>query len=127
MTALEVGRQLVTLSREGRNMEVFDQLYAEDVTTSEASDWPTFPKETRGVEIVRRKNRWFSDNFVVHRLEVEGPWPNGEQFIVLFRLEVTEKATARKMQIASAGLYTVARGKVVREQLFYELGGSQCW
>ncbi len=108
-------------------MEVFDQLYAEDVSTSEAADWPTFPKETRGIEIVRQKNRWWSENFAVQRLEVEGPWPNGEQFIVLFRLEVTEKATARKIPITSAVLYTVARGKVVREQCFYELGGSQSW
>ncbi|MCI0355218.1 MAG: nuclear transport factor 2 family protein [Acidobacteria bacterium] len=69
---------------------------------------------------MREKNRWWSDNFVVHNLEVEGPFPNGNQFIILWRLDATCKATGKRMQIASAGLYAVAQGKVVREQFFYE-------
>ena len=125
MTAIEVGRQLVALSRAGRSMDIFNQLYAADVTTSEAADWPTFPKETRGIEVVREKNRWWYENFVMHSMEVEGPFPNGDQFIVLFRMDMTEKATSRRMQVASAGLYTVAGGKVAREQFFYDWGGSQ--
>ncbi|MGH9556462.1 MAG: nuclear transport factor 2 family protein [Terriglobales bacterium] len=120
MTALEVGRQLVALSREGRSTEIFDRLYAEDVTTSNAADWPTFPRETRGIQTVREMNRWWSENFEVHSMEVEGPLPNGGQFIVLWRLEAIHKVTGKKMSIVSAGLYTVAQGKVVREQFFYE-------
>ena len=125
MTALEVGKQLVALIRAGRSMDVFNQLYAQDVTTSEATDWPTFPRETRGIEVVREKNRWWYENFEMHSMEVEGPFPNGDQFIALFRMDMTEKATSKRIRLTSAGLYTVARSKVVREQFFYELGGSQ--
>ncbi|MGH9603998.1 MAG: nuclear transport factor 2 family protein [Terriglobales bacterium] len=120
ITALEIGMQLVALGREGRFMEIFDRLYADDVTTCEAADWPTFPRETRGIQTVRAKSRWWAENFVDQRLEVEGPFPNGDQFIVLWRVEATHKTTGEKLNVTSAGLYTVAHDKVVREQFFYK-------
>lgn len=119
MTTLEVGKELVSLTRGGKPIY---KLYAEDVTSIEAAEWAGFPREMRGLEAVREKVQWWAENNEVHSLEVEGPLPNGDQFIVLFRLDATQKPTGARMSITSAGLYTVAKGKVVREEFFYEMG-----
>jgi ketosteroid isomerase-like protein len=62
------------------------------------------------------------DTHEVHAAAVEGPWPNGDRFIVRFTYDVTNKPSGRRMQMDETALFTVQNGKIVREEFFYTGG-----
>jgi hypothetical protein len=80
-------------------------------------------RTVKGLEGVRGKNQWWSDNHIVHKAEVNGPYPHGDdRFAVRFAFDITNKQTNKRMNMDEVAVYTVANGKVVREEFFYEGG-----
>lgn len=69
-----------------------------------------------------RKSKFFLDNNEVHKLEVFGPYPTDDRFAVRFVLEVTFKPSGQRRAIDEVGLFTVAKGKITREEFFYPVG-----
>ena len=122
MNAFEVGKKLVELCKQGQNDAAMQTLYSPDIVSVEAAEMPGLPREIRGIQGVAQKGQWWSENHVVHAQEVEGPWPHGDRFIVRFKYDVTNKPTNHRFQMDEVGLYTVADGKVVREEYFYPTG-----
>jgi len=122
MTAQEIGNQLVALCREGKNLEAIETLYAPGVVSVEAMSSPEMPAEMAGLEAITGKNKWWMDNHEVHDAMCEGPFPHGDRFIVRFKYDVTHKPSGRRMQLDEMGLYTVADGKIVKEEFFYSMG-----
>jgi ketosteroid isomerase-like protein len=122
MTTLEVGNKLVELCKQGKNAEVMDTLYAPDIVSVEAAAMKDFPAETRGREGVLAKGKWWNDNHTVHSATCEGPWPNGDRFIVRFSYDVTNKPSSKRFRMDETALYTVKNGKIVREEFFYVTG-----
>lgn len=122
MSAAEVGRKLVELCREGRNIDAINDLYADDVVSVEAMDPPEGEREVHGVEAVRAKNQWWSANNEVHDASVSGPFPHGDdRFAVHYTFEVTFKPTGERFPMEEIGVYSVEDGKVVREEFFYAM------
>lgn len=122
MSALEIGKKMVALCRQGKNLESVDTLYGENVESIEAVAMPGMDRVAKGIEAVRGKNTWWVDNHEVHSHESEGPYPHGEgRFAVHFRYDVTNKPSGNRMQLDEIGLYTVEDGKIVREEFFYEM------
>jgi hypothetical protein len=74
----------------------------------------------KGREAVEGKGKWWYANNEVHKIEVEGPYVHGDQFVVRFKMEVTPKGKSR-MSLDEVGLYTVHNGKIVEERFF--IGG----
>jgi len=122
MTAIEIANQLVALCRQGKNAEA-KAMYAEDAVSVEAMALPGAPAETRGLAGIRAKGEWWSANHAIHSAVVAGPWPLGDRFIIGFKFDVTVKASGHRMTMEEMGLYTVAGGKIVREEYFYSGGG----
>lgn len=126
MNTSEVAENLVRLCRDGKNMEAIDALYAPDAVSEEAMDVPGGPDRViKGVEGIRAKNQWWFDNNEIHSHSVGGPFPNGDDFAVIFNYDVTAKAgpmAGQRMSMEEVGLYTVKDGKVVRERFFYSMG-----
>jgi hypothetical protein len=110
MDTLEIGKKLVELCREGKNEEAVNTLLADEVVSVE------------GIEGVRGKGAWWRENHEIHSAKVEGPWPNGDKFIVRFTYEVTFKPQNMRFTMEEAALYTVANGKIVKEEFFYNMG-----
>ena len=122
---LEVGKRLVALCREGRHLEAVDTLYHPDVVSVETHGDAHMPARMQGIDQVRGKNRWWFDNHTVHGLGADGPWPHGDRFIVVHKMDVTPKAgpmAGQRMKFEEAALYTVRGGKVVQEEFFYHMG-----
>jgi len=119
--ALKVGQKLVDLCKEGKNREAVETLYADDVESVEPCTMPDMPNPLKGKEAVLGKTDWWFENHEVHGGEVKGPFPHGDQFIVLFEMDVTHKPSGNKMHLEEAGLYTVKDGKVAREDFFYDM------
>lgn len=62
------------------------------------------------------------DNHQVHEANVTGPWPNGDQFIVGFKYDITFKPSGKRFVMEEMALYTVKDGRIAREDFFYNMG-----
>ncbi len=122
MTSMEIGKKLVALCNQGKNQEVIDRLYAPTIESIEPMAMPGFGQTQKGIEAIKGKNRWWTDNHEVHSGTAEGPFPHGDRFIVRFKYDVTPKHTGKRMTMDETGLYTVRDGKIVKEEFFYTMG-----
>ena len=51
-----------------------------------------------------------------------GPFPHGnDRFCVMFDYDVTNKPSGQRFQMEEVGLYTVADGKISKEEFFYAM------
>lgn len=124
MTTKEIADQLVALCRAGRNLDAVDTLLSADVVSVETMSDGTMPAVMTGIEAVRGKNQWWLQNHVVHSAAVNGPFPNNDRFAVHYNFVVTPKVgpmAGKKMRMEEVALYTVADGKITREEFFYDM------
>jgi len=123
MTAKTVGERLVELVRQRKNMEAIDELYSKDVESVEAAAPPEGGERvSKGIDAVRGKNQWWAENHEVHGSEAKGLFPHGEgRFCVGYTYDVTFKPAGQRMQMEEVALYTVADGKIVKEEFFYSM------
>lgn len=127
MTPQEVANQLVALCRAGRNIEAVETLLSSDVVSVEATGDEAMPAVMNGRDAVRGKNEWWVNNHKVHSARVKGPYPNGERFAVIFDFEVTPAVgpmAGKRMRMEEVAVYTVADGKVAREEFYYDMSGA---
>lgn len=122
-TTYEVGKKLVELCQAHKNLEAIETLYAKDIVSVEAVAFGGGSPESRGIDAVRAKSeQWGKDN-KVHSGVTEGPWPHGDRFIVRFTYDVTHKPSGQRRKMDEMALFTVADGKIVREEFFYHVPG----
>lgn len=124
MDTQQIGKTLVNLCNQGKNLEAIDSLYSKDVVSVEAgAGGPEMPREMKGIDTIRGKNRWWYENHDVHGGKAEGPFPNEDRFAVKFHYDVTAKSgpmKGKRFTMDEVGIYTVKNGKIVREEFFYE-------
>jgi ketosteroid isomerase-like protein len=113
-----VAKELVELCKAGKNREALDRLYAPDIVSVEPMDFQGMPARMTGITAVRKKNEWWDDHVEVNRHEVDGPYVNGEQFAVRYRLDTTNKQTGQRRQDSEIAVYTVRDGKIAEERFF---------
>ena len=122
---LTVGKKLVDLCKEGKNMDAIDSLYSPNIVSVEAGAPPNMSARSEGVEAVKGKGEWWMQNHEVHNAEVDGPYPHGDRFIVRYKYDITAKAgpmAGKRFTMEEAGLYTVKDGKIEHEEFFYSMG-----
>lgn len=119
MTTKDVADKLVQLCREGKFHEATKTLYSSDIVSVEAIAPPGGSRETKGIDAVLAKGKWWEDNHEVHSSIVEGPLVAGSHFAVTFKLEVTFKPEKKRFSLEEIGVYQVADGKIVSEEFFY--------
>lgn len=122
MTTMEVGKRLVELCKQGKNDQAMQELYAKDIVSVEAGAPPGQSAEAKGLDAIVAKGKWWAENHEVHSAVCEGPYPNGDRFIVHFKYDVTFKPEQRRLTLDEGALYTVRDGKIVREEFFYAMG-----
>ncbi len=120
----EIGKKLVALCNSGKGLEAVDTLYDEKIVSIEAQGSDELPARMEGIRAIRGKNTWWYDNHEVHASKATGPFcgHRDDQFAVHFEMDVTEKASGQRHQMAEVGLYTVRAGKVVQEEFLYLQG-----
>ena len=116
MNTEEVATKLVEYCRKGEWMKAVDDLYAKGIVSVEAHTMENMPAEMRGIDQVRGKTEWWEKNMEVHSGKVTGPFVARDTFVVEFDVDVTDKASKKRMQMSEVGIYKVKDGKVAREE-----------
>jgi hypothetical protein len=123
MNAHEIGKKLVQFCKESKNMESINTLYSPEIVSVEAAAPDGGERISKGIDAVRGKNDWWLSNHEIHSAEVHGPYPHGDdKFAVRFLYDVTSKPNKQRFKMDEIGVFTVANGKVVREEFFYTMG-----
>ncbi len=117
MTVQEIAADLVALCKAGKFDEAGEKYWADDVVSIEAM--PGDMARLTGKDAARSKGEWWAANHEVHDFEVTGPFVNGDQFAVGFKMDLTPKATGERTTMDEVGLYTVRDGKIAEERFFY--------
>ena len=116
MTTHEIAHDLVALCRAGEFDKAGEKYWADDVVSVEAmGDNPAL----HGKDAVRGKGEWWAGAHEVHSVEVEGPYVNGDEFVVRFKMDLTVKETGDRRIMDEVGLYTIEGGKIAEERFFY--------
>ena len=121
MTTQEIATTLVQLCSQGKFEDASEKLYSPDIVSVEPFAPPGQSRESKGMDAVRAKGKWWTDNHDVHSSKVEGPLVAGSHFAVKFSLEVTFKPEKRRFTLEEIALYKVAGGKIVHEEFFYSM------
>ena len=114
-----IAEELVSFCRAGRNMDAINTLYSPEIVSVEAMSSPEMPREMKGIDAIRQKNKWWFDNNEVHSAETDGPFVGEGKFAVYYKYDTTFKPTGKRNLMEEVALYTVTDGKIVREQFFY--------
>jgi ketosteroid isomerase-like protein len=117
----EVAAKLVAMCREQRNFDAIKELYADDCVSIEAGPADSPMRMLQGKDAILGKAQWWFENMETHSGSVTDARPCDDQFICEFVYDVTEKATGKRFTMAEYGLYTVANGKIAKEQFFYSM------
>jgi hypothetical protein len=114
MSTAEIAKGLTDLCRQNKNMEAIEKYYSDGIVSVESSGGPAMPAEMKGIEAIKGNE--------LHNEEVNGPFLGENQFAVEFKMDVTQKASGKRMHMEEMALYTVEGGKIVREHFFYNAG-----
>lgn len=117
MPTLELAKDFTNLLRAGDHEGAGAKYNSDSIVSYEAMDGPM--AVCQGKDAVKAKGEWWQANHEIHGGTVDGPYVNGDQFVVRFAMDVTPKATGQRMTMEEVGIYTVQDGKIVEERFCY--------
>ncbi|WP_299408718.1 nuclear transport factor 2 family protein [uncultured Roseobacter sp.] len=117
---IKLGRDFVQAMLDRRGIAHVEDIYAESAESVEAVVPPGRDvRIAKGRGAIKAKREDWVAKHEIHKLEVDGPYvhpPN--RFGVRYEVEVTQKATGRRMTLREIAVYSVEDGKIVREEFF---------
>ena len=119
MTTTDLAKDFVSMLQQRDDAGAAAKYNADSIASYEAMDGPM--AVCKGKAEVKKKGEWFFANHEVHSSSAEGPFVNGDQFVVRFKYDVTPKATGKRMQMDEVGIYTVKDGRIAEERFCYLL------
>jgi ketosteroid isomerase-like protein len=121
MDTAAIANDFVKICATGNFDEAGEKYWSPDIVSIEPM--PGDMQQARGLAAVKAKGEWWYANHEIHGVTVDGPYVNGNQFIVRFQMDITPKETGQRMQMDEMGIYDLVDGKIVRESFFYNMGG----
>jgi ketosteroid isomerase-like protein len=116
MTVDEIARDFTAMCKAGQLDEAGLKYWADDVVSIEPGGGEM--ALVQGQAAVIGKGQWFYENHQVHATTTEGPYVDGDKFIVRFTMDLTPKGGER-IQMDELGVYTVKDGTIVEERFIY--------
>ena len=117
MSTAEVAAKLVQHCREGKFIDAIEDLYADNVESTEPmvnGGKPVVGKEA----VIAKNNEWYASVVEVHSAQVSEPVIGGDYFSCAMDMDVTYKEHGR-MQMSEICVYEVKDGKVTKDMFFY--------
>ena len=116
MDIREIAADYAAMVAAGRMDDAAAKYWSYDIVTREAV--PGDLAETHGkAHAAEKAERWYASHDI-HGFRSEGPFVNGDSFLILMEMDVTPKGGER-MQIREIVGYRVADGKVTEERYYY--------
>ncbi|MEM7619782.1 MAG: nuclear transport factor 2 family protein [Pseudomonadota bacterium] len=118
----KVAEKLISYCRDDDTQQALNELYDTNAVSIEAIPMPgaDSPK-SQGLEAIKAKHEWWYSAYTVHSSEAQGPYFHGEdRFAIFFEMDTTYKETGTRSSMKDIGIYTVANGKIIREEFYYE-------
>jgi hypothetical protein len=122
MNTQQVADRYVKLCQQGKMEACLDELYAKNAVSVEAMTPPGGDKTAKGLDAIKAKGKTWGASHIVHKAEVNGPFPNENRFAVRFVFDITDKPSGKRSTMDEVGLFTVEDGKITREEFFYPTG-----
>ncbi|MCU0729423.1 MAG: nuclear transport factor 2 family protein [Sphingopyxis sp.] len=119
MSIADIANDYAALCKAGQSDAAGEKYWSADVVSIEAGAADGADPVARGIDAVRAKGEWWYGAHEVHSFAADGPYINGDQFIMRYSIDVTQRETGQRIQMQEEALYTVADGKVVEERFFY--------
>jgi hypothetical protein len=116
MSIQTIAHDLVNLCKQGKFAEAGEKYWDDNVISVEAMGDNA---EVKGKAAARGKGEWWEKNHTVHSALVEGPYINGNQFVVRFKMDMTMKQNNERRTMDEVGLYTIRKDKIIEERFFY--------
>jgi hypothetical protein len=113
----EIGRAVVEAINAGRpDRELWARWWHKNAESIEgegvAMMW-------RGMKAIQAKSDWWTSTHIVHGASAEGPYVGATGFAIKFRMDSEDTTTGQRHIMEELGVYTVQKGKIVREEFFY--------
>jgi hypothetical protein len=123
MTTQEIADRLVAMNRENKHMEIYEELYDENVVSVE--NWGE-RMESKGMEAIKDKGeKWFASIEEVHEMRTSDPLVADKSFAATFYMDVTHKEENElgipggRSAMTEMGIYHVNdAGKIYQEEFF---------
>ena len=116
MNTQEIANAFTELCRKGEFEEAGRRFWSDDIVSREPMEGDM--ALLKGRAAVEKKGEWWYANHEIHKVDVGGPYVNGDQFVVRFTMDVTPKG-GQRMTMDEVGVYTVRDGKVVEERFYF--------
>ncbi len=119
MTTQAIADRLVTLSREGKFEQIYQELFSPSIQSKEPTpegDWDT----EKGFDGLKRKSEKWSE--MVEEMkdgQISDPIVAGDFFSCTWKTQVKFRGTSEFVSMDEIAMYEVKEGKVVLEQFFY--------
>jgi ketosteroid isomerase-like protein len=113
----EIAAAFTELLKAGDHEGAATRFNSPDIVSIEAMEGPM--ARIQGTAAVKAKSDWWYGAHEIHSATAEGPYVNGDQFSVIFAMDITARESGQRMQMQEVGLYTVKDGKIVEERFFY--------
>jgi hypothetical protein len=115
MNSQDVAETFAALLIAGKLEEAGERFWDENVVSIE----PMGPSpRSEGIAAVRAKSEWWYSNHETHSFRAEGPYVNGDSFVMHFFVDVTNRQSGERIAGDEMGLYTIANGKIIEERFF---------
>lgn len=119
MNTQEVADKLVQLCRQGKNLEVINELYADNIVSHEPKG--SHMELTEGkAAVLDKNNQWYAMVEEIHNDSVSDPLVSGDFFACAMYLDVTYKGMGRS-EMNEIAVYEVKDGKIVSERFHYNV------
>jgi ketosteroid isomerase-like protein len=116
MDVREIAADYAAMVAAGQMDQAAMKYWSDELVTREAL--PGDMAETHGkAQAVAKAEGWYA-NHEIHGFRSEGPFVNGDSFLILMELDVTPKGGER-MQMREVVGYRVAEGRIVEERYYY--------
>ena len=123
-TLKSLAEALVEACNNGQTDALLDKHYAEDCVSIEGAAMPGMDRASEGLAAIRAKHAWWNSSMEFHGGDISGPYLfEPDRFAVRFTMDVTNKETGERTQGEEVAVYTVSRGKIVREEFFWTASG----
>jgi len=121
MTTEAVAQAYVNLCRQQRFFEpAMQRLWSPDIVRVAPLEAGGDYVEVKGPEAIEENSQQLSADEEIHGLEVEGPFVGTHgRFAVRFAIDTTFHEFGTRMTVTKLCLYTVERGQITREEVFY--------